>query len=130
MLCSSVFALILVLLASPEPARTRAVHSPDKALQVIEQILDRYNDLLDGVENLTSDQLEEPAQSLSPGLKGSEYPKWIDEPAQSENAWLRLLKGTLTNQKRAPPDRLRRGWNRGCFGLKLDRIGSMSGLGC
>nr|prf ANP [Fundulus heteroclitus] len=22
------------------------------------------------------------------------------------------------------------GWNRGCFGLKLDRIGSMSGLGC
>lgn len=105
---------------------------PVSTTQVIEQFLERYNDLLtlDDLENLTSDQSEEPMQTFSSGLKVAEYPKWIDIPVQSENAWLRLLKGALANQKRAPPDRLRRGWNRGCFGLKLDRIGSMSGLGC
>lgn len=85
---------------------------------------------LDDLENLASDQSEESMQTFNSGLKVAEYPKWIDIPVQTETAWIRLLKGALTNQKRAPPDRLRRGWNRGCFGLKLDRIGSMSGLGC
>ncbi|XP_016087664.1 C-type natriuretic peptide-like [Sinocyclocheilus grahami] len=132
MLCSCVLVVLLVLLANPVPGHTRTLHTPDKAMQVIEQFLERYNDLLthDDLDNLTSDQSEEPMQTFSSGLKVAEYPKWIDTPVQSENAWLRLLKGALVNQKRAPPNRLRRGWNRGCFGLKLDRIGSMSGLGC
>ena len=100
----------------------------------MEQFLDRYNDLLtlDDLENLlTSRAGETAAASAAAGVKAAENPKWADPPsAQGETPWLRLLKGSLANQKRAEPDRSRRGWNRGCFGLKLDRIGSLSGLGC
>lgn len=101
----------------------------------MEQFLERYNDLLtlDDQENMlnspTADE-SSPSSSFSGG-KSAEYPKWGEvQASQAETPWLRLLKGALANQKRAEPDRLRRGWNRGCFGLKLDRIGSMSGLGC
>lgn len=100
-------------------------------VQFVEQFLERYNDLLtlDDLENMLNSQAEEQS-TLSSGSKAAEYPKWADAQTQPETPWLRLLKGTLANQKRAEPDRSRRGWNRGCFGLKLDRIGSMSGLGC
>ena len=98
----------------------------------MEQFLERYNDLLtlDDLENLLNSQPEEQSTFSSSGIKAAEYPKWADAQTQAETPWLRLLKGALANQKRAEPDRSRRGWNRGCFGLKLDRIGSMSGLGC
>ncbi|MCJ8728610.1 hypothetical protein PDJAM_G00006560 [Pangasius djambal] len=131
MLCSAVLA-VLLLLAPLKPGHSRSLHTPDRAMQVIEQFLERYNDLLtlDDLDNLTSDQSEEPVQVFNSGLKVAENPKWIDIPVQNENSWVRLLKGALANQKRALSDRSRRGWNRGCFGLKLDRIGSMSGLGC
>lgn len=100
-------------------------------VQFVEQFLERYNDLLtlDDLENMLNSQAEEQS-TLSSGSKAVEYPKWADAQTQPETPWLRLLKGALANQKRAEPDRSRRGWNRGCFGLKLDRIGSMSGLGC
>ena len=100
----------------------------------MEQFLDRYNNLLtlDDLENLLSSQAgETAAAAAAAGVKAAENPKWAEAPvAQGETPWLRLLKGSLANQKRAEPDRSRRGWNRGCFGLKLDRIGSLSGLGC
>lgn len=94
----------------------------------MEQFLENYNDLLtlDDLENMLNSHAEEPSTLSS--SKADELPKWAE--AQAETPWLRLLKGALANQKRAEPDRSRRGWNRGCFGLKLDRIGSMSGLGC
>ncbi|KAK1795166.1 hypothetical protein P4O66_010348, partial [Electrophorus voltai] len=132
MLCSAVLAALLLLLVPLVPSHARTLHSPDHAMQVIEQVLEHYNDLLtlDDLQNLTSDPSEEPVQPFNSGLKVAESPKWIDLPVQSENSWLRLLKGALASQKRALSDRSRRGWNRGCFGLKLDRIGSMSGLGC
>lgn len=97
-------------------------------LQLMEQFLESYNDLLtlDDLENMLNSRAEE--QTSLSSSKADELPKWA-EP-QAETPWLHLLKGALANQKRAELDRSRRGWNRGCFGLKLDRIGSMSGLGC
>lgn len=96
----------------------------------MEQFLEGYNDLLtlDDLENMLNSHAEE--QSTLSSSKADDYPKWADSQPQTDTPWLRLLKGALANQKRAEPDRSRRGWNRGCFGLKLDRIGSMSGLGC
>ncbi|XP_062848325.1 C-type natriuretic peptide-like [Trichomycterus rosablanca] len=131
MLCCAVLAVLLIL-APLGPAYSRSLRTPDRAMQVIGQMLERYNDILalDDIANLTDDQSEEPGQASSAGLRPAENPKWIDIPEQNENSWVRILKGVLANQKRALSDRSRRGWNRGCFGLKLDRIGSMSGLGC
>lgn len=123
----------LLLLTPLDITEARALHPSPDAVQFMEQFLERYNDLLtlDDLENLLNSQAEE--QSTLPSeVKAEEFPKWSQEAqaAQPETPWLRLLKGALANQKRAEPDRSRRGWNRGCFGLKLDRIGSMSGLGC
>ncbi|XP_041708603.2 C-type natriuretic peptide-like [Coregonus clupeaformis] len=131
MLYPALLCAALLLIAPLEHTEGRTLHPSPDAIQFVEQFLERYNDLtLDDLENLVSSQPEEPSSAFTSGVKVSEYPKWADIPAQGDSTWLRLLKGTLANQKRAVTDRSRRGWNRGCFGLKLDRIGSMSGLGC
>ncbi|XP_063054265.1 C-type natriuretic peptide-like isoform X2 [Engraulis encrasicolus] len=135
MLYPALLCVLLLLLSPLRPTESRALYPPNSnnAMQFLEQVLDRYNDLLtqDDLENLTDDQSEQPLQPYGSAVKVAEYPKWADLPAQSsDNSWLRLIRTALANQKRAVPDRVRRGWNRGCFGLKLDRIGSMSGLGC
>ncbi|XP_072316846.1 C-type natriuretic peptide-like [Eucyclogobius newberryi] len=130
MLCPALLCVTLLLLSPPETTEGRALQP--NAAQFLEQFLERYNDLLtlDDLENMLSSPADEPPPSAGPsGGKSGEYPQNPASPA-ADTPWLRLLRGALTNQKRAEPDRLRRGWNRGCFGLKLDRIGSMSGLGC
>uniref|UniRef100_A0A1A8SDW8 C-type natriuretic peptide 1 n=1 Tax=Nothobranchius rachovii TaxID=451742 RepID=A0A1A8SDW8_9TELE len=117
----------LLLLTPFEISEARALHpSPDAA-----QFLERFNDLLtlDDLENLLNSGTTEQQSTVS-GVEGAENPKWGDVQTQPETPWFWLLKGALANQRRAEPERSRRGWNRGCFGLKLDRIGSMSGLGC
>ncbi|XP_035267411.1 C-type natriuretic peptide [Anguilla anguilla] len=131
MMCKALIFAVLLLAVPLERADSRALRTPVDAIQFVEQFLEHYNDLLniDDLENQTGDQLESP-QPLGSGLKVAEYPKWIDIPSQNDNTWFRLLRGALANRKRALPDRAKRGWNRGCFGLKLDRIGSLSGLGC
>ncbi|KAJ3598017.1 hypothetical protein NHX12_001531 [Muraenolepis orangiensis] len=131
MLYPALLYAALLLLAPLGNTEARALQPSSDAVQFMEQFLARYNDLLtlDDLENMLSSRPEESIAAA--GVKVAENPKWADPPAaQGETPWLRLLKGALANQKRAEPDRSRRGWNRGCFGLKLDRIGSLSGLGC
>ncbi|XP_017270966.1 C-type natriuretic peptide 1 [Kryptolebias marmoratus] len=123
----------LLLLTPFEVSEARALHPSPDAAQFLEEFLERHNDLLtlDDLENLlNSETMEEQSTVSSSGVKAAENPKWGDVQTQSETPWLRLLRGALASQRRAEPERSRRGWNRGCFGLKLDRIGSMSGLGC
>ncbi|XP_077455127.1 C-type natriuretic peptide-like [Stigmatopora argus] len=130
LLCPVLLGATLLILAPMETPEARALHSSPDDAQLMEQLVDRYNDLLtmDDLENLLGGPAEEQS-TLSSGAKGSDFPaKWADVPPQTP--WLRLLRGALANQKPAEAERSRRGWNRGCFGLKLDRIGSMSGLGC
>ncbi|XP_034030413.1 C-type natriuretic peptide 1 [Thalassophryne amazonica] len=129
--CPVPLCAVLLLLMPLEITEARALHASPDAVQFLEQFLQRFNDLLtlDDLEKLLDSELEE-STNLSTGVKPADYPKWADVQTQDEAPWLRLLKGAVVNQKRAEPDRSRRGWNRGCFGLKLDRIGSMSGLGC
>ncbi|XP_033837228.1 C-type natriuretic peptide-like [Periophthalmus magnuspinnatus] len=132
MLCPALLCAALLLLSPLETTEGRALQPSPNAAQFVEQFLERYNDLLtlDDLENMLNGPADElPPSAGSSGGKSGEYPP-NPAPAAADTQWLRLLKGALANQKRAEPDRLRRGWNRGCFGLKLDRIGSMSGLGC
>lgn len=128
MLCPALLCATMLLLSPLETSEARALQSSPNAAQFLEQFLERYNDLLtlDDLENMLNSAPDELPPVGSPESKSGEYAQTV----ASETPWLRLLRGALANQKRAEPDRLRRGWNRGCFGLKLDRIGSMSGLGC
>ncbi|KAM8973021.1 C-type natriuretic peptide 1-like [Pelodytes ibericus] len=54
------------------------------------------------------------------------------DPAQvpHSRAWLRLFSDFMSNQKKFRGRTKKSGTTRGCFGMKLERIGSMSGLGC
>lgn len=47
---------------------------------------------------------------------------------KSRAAWVRLLSENPSGRKLKGNNK--KGLSKGCFGLKLDRIGSMSGLGC
>nr|XP_006642429.1 PREDICTED: C-type natriuretic peptide-like [Lepisosteus oculatus] len=126
------YLLLGVLLAclSLVPTESRALKTAP-AMQLLREFLEQYRDLLtaDELESLAGDPGERlrPADTTS---KAAEYPGWTDLPPTSEHPWYRLLRDTLANRKRAFSDRAKKGWARGCFGLKLDRIGSLSGLGC
>ncbi|XP_013868044.1 C-type natriuretic peptide-like [Austrofundulus limnaeus] len=132
MLRPVLLCVTLLLLTPFEVSEARALHPSPDAAQFLEEFLERHNDLLtlDDLENMLNSDTTEEQSNASSGVKAAEFPKWADVQTQPETPWLRLLKGALASQRRAEPERSRRGWNRGCFGLKLDRIGSMSGLGC
>ncbi|XP_061770900.1 C-type natriuretic peptide-like [Nerophis ophidion] len=125
LLCPLLLGATLLIMAPLDTSEARVLHPPpDSSAQLMEQLLDHYD-----LENLLNSPAEEQS-TLSSDSKALEFPaKWVD--VQAETPWLRLLREAMANQKRAETEhRSRRGWNRGCFGLKLDRIGSMSGLGC
>ncbi|ELV09587.1 C-type natriuretic peptide [Tupaia chinensis] len=63
-------------------------------------------------------------------LKGdrSRLPRDLRVDTKSRAAWARLLHEHPNARKYKGSNK--KGLSKGCFGLKLDRIGSMSGLGC
>nr|XP_060614747.1 C-type natriuretic peptide 1-like [Anolis sagrei ordinatus] len=48
----------------------------------------------------------------------------------AETAAQRVLMVALLGSPQHLPPRSKKGLSRGCFGVKLDRIGALSGLGC
>ncbi|XP_067872874.1 C-type natriuretic peptide prohormone [Heterodontus francisci] len=126
--------LLLVLLIQAQ-ARPR----PDDSLQALSRLLeDEYG------RYFTSDELNNEAQEISPAASlpdlnadqsDLELP-WDREsreiggrPFRQETVLARLLKDLSNNPLRFK-GRSKKGPSRGCFGVKLDRIGAMSGLGC
>ncbi|RXM36742.1 Condensin complex subunit 1 [Acipenser ruthenus] len=97
--------------------------------QLLARLIEKYSDLLTA-DDLSEDMSGEHIESEKLRVKVKEQKMWVEPPTANEKAWLRLLRGSLANRKWEPVDRLKKGWARGCFGLKLDRIGSISGLGC
>uniref|UniRef100_A0A8C0H2I9 Natriuretic peptide C n=1 Tax=Chelonoidis abingdonii TaxID=106734 RepID=A0A8C0H2I9_CHEAB len=59
---------------------------------------------------------------------GSRLLRELRVDTKSRAAWARLLRDYPG--KRRHKGVSKKGLSKGCFGLKLDRIGSMSGLGC
>ncbi|XP_033025952.1 C-type natriuretic peptide-like [Lacerta agilis] len=50
-------------------------------------------------------------------------------PSSGERAWIHFLKDFVSTQKKFR-GRAKKMGQQGCFGIKLDRIGTLSGLGC
>ncbi|XP_074860165.1 C-type natriuretic peptide [Carettochelys insculpta] len=59
---------------------------------------------------------------------GSRLLRELRVDAKSRAAWARLLRDHPGTRRHKGAGK--KGLSKGCFGLKLDRIGSMSGLGC
>ncbi|XP_058850031.1 C-type natriuretic peptide-like [Acipenser ruthenus] len=116
-----------LLFSSLVQIHCRALNGPK--LQLLARLIEKYSDLLTA-DDLSEDMSGEHIESEKLRVKVKEQKMWVEPPTANEKAWLRLLRGSLANRKWEPVDRLKKGWARGCFGLKLDRIGSISGLGC
>ncbi|NWH64880.1 ANFC protein, partial [Geococcyx californianus] len=111
--------LLLVLLS----ASIQTVSLPGQRLQMLlSQLLP-----LERESTLVEEDMKE-GSSLGPQLLSSTLP-FI--PSGARAARPSLWRKTLASRKWAlPGDWAWKAMPRGCFGLKLDRIGTFSGLGC
>ncbi|NXQ44846.1 ANFC protein, partial [Catharus fuscescens] len=113
------FFLFLVLLS----ASVQTVSLPGQRLQML---LSRLLPL-EPESTLTEEDMKE-GSSFGPQLLSSTLP-FIPSGARAVRP--SLWRKNLASRKRAlPGDWAWKAMPRGCFGLKLDRIGTFSGLGC
>ncbi|NWI17542.1 ANFC protein, partial [Crypturellus soui] len=121
---------LLLLVASQNQVRTRPISN----LQSLSRLLDEdlENRLVSEVTGREQDDVIPPAAF---DQQESEF-QWTrnsrDQPedvSTSDNAVQRLF-SDLVGLPRRYRGRSKKGLSRGCFGVKLDRIGSLSGLGC
>ncbi|NXC47328.1 ANFC protein, partial [Penelope pileata] len=121
---------LLLLLVSQNQARA----SPISSLQGLSRLLDEE------LEHplLSEERDQEHGDSVPAGAFGQEDAElqWTrstrEQPmgtSNSDSAVQRLLSDLLGLPRRYQ-NRSKKGLYRSCFGVKLDRIGSMSGLGC
>uniref|UniRef100_UPI00398E7BF5 C-type natriuretic peptide n=1 Tax=Pristiophorus japonicus TaxID=55135 RepID=UPI00398E7BF5 len=132
---TSFYCGLLLLLLIQVQARPRA----EDSLQVLSRLLeDEYG------HYFNSEELNNDAQEISPAVSLPELNTdqsdlelpWDREsreiggrPLRQETILARLLQDLSNNPLRFK-GRSKKGPSRGCFGVKLDRIGAMSGLGC
>nr|XP_056721460.1 natriuretic peptides A-like [Euleptes europaea] len=104
--------------------------SPAKELASMEALLERLEEKVALMEDLQSEpDFEEPqgqreSQAEAPEDGSDPQPEARAEPAplpSYRSSWLKHMRGLQA------PKNLRES---GCFGRRLDRIGSMSGMGC
>ncbi|XP_072888068.1 C-type natriuretic peptide-like [Hemitrygon akajei] len=127
------YGLLLALLV-----QVYARPSPEQSLQALTRRLEEAEHFLDneeldneGVEASPADisfDLQNGAREMERGLDGNTQ-EFQTRPRGSDNFLLRLLQD-ITMVPRRARTRSKKGSRRGCFGMKLDRIGSMSRLGC
>ncbi|XP_051894954.1 C-type natriuretic peptide-like [Pristis pectinata] len=123
--------LLLVLLI-----QVHARPSPQQSLRALTGQLEEIERLL------TNEELDNEAEETSPvdisfDLQNAQRELGWDGNLQdlesrhtvSDGSLLRLLQD-ITNGPLRSKTRSKKGSRRGCFGMKLDRIGAMSGLGC
>ncbi|XP_013795516.1 C-type natriuretic peptide 1 [Apteryx mantelli] len=121
---------LLLLVVSQKQARARPISS----LQSLSKLLDE-----DLEHPLVSEVMDHEQDDMIPtgafDQQESEF-QWIrntrDQPegmSTSDNAVQRFF-SDLMGLPRRYRGRSKKGLSRGCFGVKLDRIGSLSGLGC
>ncbi|XP_058036280.1 C-type natriuretic peptide 1-like [Ahaetulla prasina] len=107
---------LLLFLCLLLPASQSPVHSPQLLLEILGPDLAI---LLSGHEALGS----------SPPPSGGPFPP-RPPTLPPGHPWLHLLRELAKSQARKLRGRFRKGAQLGCFGIKLDRIGTFSGLGC
>ncbi|XP_010149059.1 PREDICTED: C-type natriuretic peptide [Eurypyga helias] len=120
---------LLLLIVSQNQARARPISS----LQSLSKLLDEDLEHL-----LVSEERDNEQDNMIPGAfdqQDTEF-QWIrntrDQPegtSKGDSAVQRFF-SNLLSLPRSYRGRNKKGLSRGCFGVKLDRIGSLSGLGC
>ncbi|XP_067417903.1 C-type natriuretic peptide prohormone-like [Emydura macquarii macquarii] len=63
-------------------------------------------------------------------LAGSRPPRDSPEPPSRDPTWARFFADFMSGQRKFRGRTKKAPMAQGCFGMKLDRIGALSGLGC
>ncbi|NXC26714.1 ANFC protein, partial [Campylorhamphus procurvoides] len=121
---------LLLLIVSQNQAGAKSISS----LQSLSELLDEELEHL-----LVSEERDHEQEDVTPGgdfgqpvpelqwpQKTREQPQGV---AMGDSAMQRLLSDLLSLSRRYR-GRSKKGLSRGCFGVRLDRIGALSGLGC
>ncbi|NWR89498.1 ANFC protein, partial [Furnarius figulus] len=121
---------LLLLIVSQNQAGARSISS----LQSLSELLDEELE-----HPLVSEERDHEQEDLTPGgdfdqpAPELQWPQKMREQPQSvamgDGAMQRFLSDLLSLSRRYR-GRSKKGLSRGCFGVRLDRIGSLSGLGC
>uniref|UniRef100_A0A8C8RMV5 Natriuretic peptide B n=1 Tax=Pelusios castaneus TaxID=367368 RepID=A0A8C8RMV5_9SAUR len=123
---------LLLLLIQFQPSRTNPLYSlsPAKELASMEALLERLEDkisLMEALEPNSDLQEADAQQEIPPELfdeRGDQLPEPRLAPSTAlsyRDPFLKRLRGLQT------PKMMRES---GCFGRRIDRIGSLSGMGC
>ncbi|XP_037097144.1 natriuretic peptide A-like [Syngnathus acus] len=105
---------------------------PMSDLQSLEQILEEINDM----PHHSSEEMQESGGNTEKSKLGAREGHPWDSPDPSNSALeakahvLAFLFKDLFRTSKRNWGRYRKGGMRSCFGVRLDRIGSFSGLGC
>ncbi|NWU96871.1 ANFC protein, partial [Upupa epops] len=121
---------LLLLIVSQDQARARPISS----LQSLSKLLDE-----DLEHPLVSEKRDHEEDNMIPtgafNQQDAEF-QWTqmarDQPESLSvaDSTVQRLFSDLLNLSRRYQSRSKKGLSRGCFGVRLDRIGSLSGLGC
>ncbi|XP_009074530.1 PREDICTED: C-type natriuretic peptide [Acanthisitta chloris] len=121
---------LLLLIVSQNQAGARSISSLQSLSKVLDEDLE--HPLVSEERDYKQDELI-PAESFD--QQATEF-QWIqntrDQPesmSMGDSAIQRFLSDLLSLSRRYR-GRSKKGLSRGCFGVRLDRIGSLSGLGC
>ncbi|XP_069804511.1 C-type natriuretic peptide 1-like [Dendropsophus ebraccatus] len=120
---SACLGLLLILILCEEQARGK----PMSSLQSLSRLLEDNFDRSYGSEEADHGELV-PADSQDQLNPDNQWNK--NRAEQINEITLEQLLGDSAATSRRLRQRSKKGFNRGCFGVKLDRIGSLSGLGC
>ncbi|XP_035500925.1 natriuretic peptide A-like isoform X1 [Scophthalmus maximus] len=130
--CLSLLLLLLLLRSSTAKPASGPQVSPSQSLkQLLEQEVlsapfDSSEEMDGGMEAKDGNQSEFGAPEKLPWDSSDRSNSGL---AAEDNLVARLLKDLLRTSKRSS-SRYKKGGLRSCFGVRLERIGSFSGLGC
>ncbi|NWI86229.1 ANFC protein, partial [Pitta sordida] len=119
---------LLLLIVSENQAGARSISSLQSLPKLLDEELEHplVSEERDQDEVIPADAFEQPDTELRWPQKVWEQPGSV---SLGDSDIQRFLSDLLSSSRRYR-GRRKKGLSRGCFGVRLDRIGSLSGLGC
>uniref|UniRef100_A0A8C3UCN6 ANFC protein n=1 Tax=Catharus ustulatus TaxID=91951 RepID=A0A8C3UCN6_CATUS len=114
---------LLLLIVSQNQAGARSISSSQSLSELLDEDLEHP---------LVSEEGDHEQDELIPaGVFDTEL-QWLQNPGEQPESlsMIRRFFSDLLTLSRRYQGRRKKGLSRGCFGVRLDRIGSLSGLGC
>ncbi|NXX54446.1 ANFC protein, partial [Scopus umbretta] len=119
---------LLLLIVSQNQARARPISSLQSLSKLLDEDLEHplVSEERDRGDMIPTDAFDQPDAEFQWTQNTRDQPESM---SMGDSAVQRFFSDLLSLPRRYQ-GRSKKGLSRGCFGVKLDRIGSLSGLGC